>query len=461
MGKKIDNTYHIKVCDLSHVEEENNAVLNFLYEKLNENCIHPTCLEGFNEDEKEKILYKPYESFLNDAKWTTGRYVGEISLRLTNGEKKQLNLTEDCIRFTVKPRLGNNFLIYMLENVCNFKIPKSDLQQKIGKEHLDFYTCILLMVWYSKLAKADKYGMPRKTIKRVCQGGMIKGHLNVEKSIVPLNVREEVVSEYYEKSIDDTIGLIVYKAYDILDKLHHVKPSQRSQETINIICQKFQGKRFNVTLQQYKNIRYNSIYASWKPLVDYSWQIIQNHGVDPYNMQEEDSFALFFDMAEIWELYIGVVVSDLFKHCTTTNSKFSLFEEFTQRIIPDYITKDYIDEPDTKGARAVGDAKYMRLQNKDHLNNEQSYSVYYKTIMYMLRFKARDGFIFYPLESSEEESYQIKGYSVKNTSSKIIFAGLYVPEVKTEQEEEYDKYRGLIKKSEEAFVNKLKSDFFE
>lgn len=48
---------------------------------------------------------------------------------------------------------------------------------------------------------------------------------------------------------------------------------------------------------------------------------------------------------------------------------------------------------------------------EDLLRREQTYSVYYKTIMYMFRFNSQKGFIFYPMEhddpAKEVQEFQI------------------------------------------------------
>ena len=111
-------------------------------------------------------------------------------------------------------------------------------------------------------------------------------------------MKRQVVSEYREKEVDDAICRIVYKAYSILaqrDMRKSAVPSQ-IQESLNDLYSLYQGHPISVSPRDYHDISYKSIYLSWKPLVDFSWQIIQQDSLcKPKNVKGE-SFSLFLDM---------------------------------------------------------------------------------------------------------------------------------------------------------------------
>lgn len=407
-------------------------------------------LESKNEEDN-KLVYRPYESFSRNASWTAGRYVGEMSVSCMSSTYK--NARKESYKIIIHPRFGTHFLCHMLEEIYNFKMPESAMQHGEGVVWNKFYQLILRQLWIAKFAKADKYGLPRQTVKRTHQGMQIRGHLNVRKSILPFFTKKEVVSEYREKEVDDMIGRIVYKAYDILaDKetgLRNLPP--QVQESINDLYSRYHGEQIKITEHDYQSIRYKSIYVSWKPLVDFSWQIIKHRGYNPEQSVDDQGYGLFFDMAEIWEAYVGKLLENEFMHCTERNSNIRLFENEEekqfQRIIPDYLSRDWT----TDKAKAVGDAKYMNLAGKERLQGEQTYSVYYKTIMYMYRFNSQKGFIFYPMEANAEGSdHDIKELSIAGTDSKIYMCGFRIPKVQENMADAEKNFRATIK----AFLKK-------
>lgn len=403
-------------------------------------------LESKNEEDN-KLVYRPYESFSRNASWTAGRYVGEMSVSCMSSTYK--NARKESYKIIIHPRFGTHFLCHMLEEIYNFKMPESAMQNGEGVVWNKFYQLILRQLWIAKFAKADKYGLPRQTVRRTHQGMQIRGHMNVRKSILPFFTKKEVVSEYREKEVDDMIGRIVYKAYDILaDKetgLRNLPP--QVQESVNDLYSRYHGEQIKITEHDYQSIRYKSIYVSWKPLVDFSWQIIKHRGYNPEQNIDEQGYGLFFDMAEIWEAYIGKLLEKDFMHCTERNFNIRLFENEEekqfQRIIPDYLSRDWTNEK----ALAVGDAKYMNLAGKEILQGEQTYSVYYKTIMYMYRFNSQKGFTFYPMKhddpAKEVQEFQIAG----DQKGKFYMIGLRLPE------ENDGNYVAQLKESERKFRN--------
>lgn len=390
---------------------EVEVILDYIYEVLQKKSRSAITLFNNKIENDEKILYRPYESFTHSPEWMAGRFVGEMVVTVPKDVFSTGKRTKNGVKvkLIIHPRFGTPFLCHMLEEIYNFKMPESAMQHGEGALWNKFYQFILRQLWIAKFAKADKYGLPRQTEKRTHQGMQIRGHLNVRKSILPFFTKKEVVSEYREKEVDDMIGRIVYKAYDILaDKetgLRNLPP--QVQESINDLYSRYHGEQIKITEHDYQSIRYKSIYVSWKPLVDFSWQIIKHRGYNPEQSIDEQGYGLFFDMAEIWESYIGKLLEKDFMHCTERNSNIRLFENEQekqfQRIIPDYLSRDWTNEK----ALAVGDAKYMNLAGKEILQGEQTYSVYYKTIMYMYRFNSQKGFIFYPMDPNESENKEL------------------------------------------------------
>ncbi len=113
---------------------------------------------------------------------------------------------------------------------------------------------------------------------------------------------------------------------------------------------------------------------------------------------EDGKYGVLIDCAWLWEEYIATLLKDYFIHKTmSSKEKDCLFAdekgEPFQRIIPDYVGKNYLP--------VIADAKYMNLYGIRDLQDEQRNSVYYKTVMYMLRYQSKLGMIFYPSKSED------------------------------------------------------------
>lgn len=170
-------------------------------------------------------------------------------------------------------------------------------------------------------------------------------------------------------------------------------------------------------------------YTKYRALQQLCVSILRHDGLQ-YGDEKDKVHGILFDGAWLWEEYMAVVLREQFDHFTQKNA-FDLFQgeagKYFQKIIPDYLSKGWADG-DNASAKAVADAKYMRLEDRLKLQGEQAYSVYYKTIMYMHRFNSKKGFIFYPMEPSPE-GHEIKELSIAGTESKIYMCGFRIPQV--------------------------------
>ena len=106
------------------------------------------------------------------------------------------------------------------------------------------------------------------------------------------------------------------------------------------------------------------------------------------------------------------------------------------------------------------DAKYIPLSGKRQLPAEQAEGVYYKTIMYMLRFKAKKAFLFYPYSPKDIEDEDGKSYNQtepiindfvvnENEDYHLYKVGLPIPEAKNFKE--FKEFIISMKKIEESF----------
>ena len=314
-----------------------------------------------DDDADSKIAYSPFENkpFLFKTAdgdkyqrvWQAGRYVGATQI-----EGKTIE---------IRPRFGEWWLLYFLEGIFHFKLVESDAGAE-NKTHIEFNELMRLIFWHlwvNKFASADQYGLPKRAVKLTHTGIQILGHVNVRKSLFPLVSKGQVVSEYREKEIDDDICRIVYKAYGILVNRSFNKtrvPSQ-IQDSLNNLYGFYQGRPVTVSQLDYLSIGYKDIYLSWKPIVDFSWQIIQQDSFFNLNGIKGKNFSIFFDMAEIWEVFLRKKLGDGFVNdgwrvWSVEECRFHIYKDtfYGRQIIPDIIIQK-------EHQFMVFDAKYKRM----------------------------------------------------------------------------------------------------
>ncbi len=295
-----------------------------------------------NDKDDEPVALFDYKQ----NSWIAGRYIGKMTFLF---EKHFINVE-------ISPRFGDTSLIKMLETIHNIKIPKN----KTGKENTKEETWvekIIGLIWLKQLADANRFGLPRTNIRKTFKGFVLKGRLNVRESMKPFFHNKNIVSEYYMKHFDETIFQILSQAYKILSKNFLSIPSDSANDAINHLKTNEIPFR-KISESEYKKIKYKSIYISFKKVVDLSWLVINNKSAFfDSNSGSKNSFGLFIDMAEIWELYLVRIIKDNFSDWKIlTQKKYSVYQDqfYKRSIRPDIIMK--------KGNKiVVFDAKWKKM----------------------------------------------------------------------------------------------------
>lgn len=345
--------------------------------------------EGGNDDYDKIVSLQtmlfPYEGGKPSiqTRWWAGRYIGlaNIAVPHANG-----NGTYNPIEISIKPRFGERFLLAILEDLYNIKVGIHNAQETASSKWFSALLNILRRrIWVDKCAKANRYGLPRKNVKREHQGVTLKGSLDIRRTIMPWLTQKEICTNSYEKVFDDTICKIVYEAHRILSQDVIGKKRKQNekkvigigfsmppivQDTINALNTQYKGTRFDVTDVDYKCIRYNNIYMTWKPLVDFSWDVIRNKKLG-YRSSEMQGECVFVDMAEIWEAFLRKKLGEGFaddgwRVLSVEECKYKIYQGkfFERLIIPDIILTRTNDKGENE--YMVFDAKYKRMRiNKE------------------------------------------------------------------------------------------------
>ena len=368
------------------------------------------------------------------------------------------------------------FLMHMLSKVCG--VSHSILRTGTGNEHsMDLYS-----LFFPKLLKdALRQGVFRSYRKYEHNDMKVKGQIDVVRHLrdnMPFNgsiaysSREYDSDNYVTQLIRHTIEYL--KTKPIGQQLLS-RDTETRAATLMIIqaTPTYCAKQFASIIQQNIAKRVSHpYYYKYIQLQQLCVAILQHKKASYGINQTKQIQGILFDGAWLWEEYLAVILKEQFKHYTC-QSAFHLFESEGkpfQEIIPDYLS---LEENANGGKMAVADAKYMVLLS-DHLPAERACAVYYKTIMYMFRFKADKGFLFHPvLRKAEavdndlfpdEESIIVSDYTIVDRPDCHLYKmGLVVSNDAEEEtftkkkkvDDYWKKYCETMKYREAVFVDKI------
>lgn len=355
----------IKDCSLIQLPFEHiEALKSFNTNALAFNCFN--FKPNFKNTDDSSLLEYDYKHNY----WWSGRFIGEANFTHNSNNYK----------LSIQPRFGELFLFRMFEEIYNIKLTHS--ANKISKTNDIQYLIrkVISFIWVQLLANANKHGVPKNSISRIYQGTKIKGKIDVNKTIQSLTKSNLITSSYKEKSIDSTITSIILKAYKILQSdygLDSINLPDNAQDALNDLFNESKCLK-NISQYEYKTIVYKDIYITFKPLVDFSWDIIQKKNIlnqDKSNTTNK-GFSFFIDMAEIWELYLKSLLKKKLQTIgwKQIDANHIVYQDrfYKRSIIPDIVfTKD--------DKSVVWDAKYKRMY---FFNNELDRSDFFQIHTY-------------------------------------------------------------------------------
>lgn len=430
------------------------------------------------------------------TRWWAGRYIGHAYVK----QEGSRTATE----ITIRPRFGEKFLLSIIEDVYNIKVGNHDGEfQKTDEWFSSLLNLLRRRIWVDKCAKANRYGLPRKNVKRGCQGVTLRGALDIGQTIMPWLMQKEVCTNIYEKTFDDNICRIVYEAHRILSKnvienkvgRHSNQDRQSSnsalgfsmpptvQDSINSLNNQYKGTAFNLTEVEYKRIRYNSIYVSWKPLVDFSWDVIRNTQLG-YKSSDNQTQCIFIDMAEIWEAFLRKKLGEGFSDdgwrvLSVEECRYRIYKGkfYSRDIIPDIILTRQNGQGENE--YMVFDAKYKRMRANVSKGYDVDRSDFFQIHTYINYVEHHLGHVIiggllYPLtkkvqteDGSEIEVYfdenkfhseHLYGWEDRNKSNdtKFIIDGVYCPESGNAEAKAYDVIKNDMDMNVKTMIERIK-----
>ncbi len=320
--------------------------------------------------------------------WIAGRFIGEAYFPFNGNNYK----------VTIKPRFGEQVLLNMLEEIFNIRITKSASQNLKTDEWQHYIKRIMALIWIQKLANANVHGLPKVKVHKTHKGASVKGRMLARKTIIPLYCESKVVSSYVEKTINPVIASILFQAYSILKSdfsLGVINTPDSAEDAVHHICSA--GQSSYISNYDFQHIKYNDIYLSWKPIVDFSWDIIQQKRLSLKNKKTKKSgLGFFIDMAEVWEQYLRSILKRRLapEGWSIVDDRQVAYQGyfFQRELIPDLVFQ--------KGDEIViWDAKYKRMEGRQIDVDRSDFFQIHTYIQYFVRQKnaVKAGGLLYPL----------------------------------------------------------------
>lgn len=402
---------------------------------------------NYEDDENLPIAEFNYST----GQWWAGRLVGEAAFLYQ----------EKNYKIIIKPRFGEMFLFRMLEEIFNVKLAETNNSLMRNNDFQFLIKKLISFLWLNMLAKANKHGLPRHTISKVHKGQTVRGRIDIPRTIKPYYTTAEVVSNYREKESNEVISQILFQAYSILIKNYLLGtfnfPNNAKDAIIQLESMQFHVRR--ISQHEYKSIKYKDIYQSYKPVVDFSWDIIQKKSTTN-NLQTDQAqvgYSFFIDIAEIWELYLKSLLKRYFqpKGWSIQNNKQLTYagKYFQRHLIPDIVLQ--------KGSDIlVFDAKYKRnyFENYD-IDRNDFFQIHTYINFFQQNKNVLIGGLLYPLSIGDNQERQQKAisklYGSNFSNTKFVADGIDISFLKQDGEAHQTKAKFIEK--ENYFLNHIYS----
>lgn len=427
-GKTLTDLGILNVSDLSCIANQSLADL----QKDNPDLlIFPHSLGQYRDDVEKSHIFTLSEETLTT--FNLMGFVGRNSGQLTIASRFAKNDHRDY------------FLHYMLQKVFSINLLKFD--QKSSKEDIwDF----LLYLFPYYLKKAYSKGIYKAYKTELYNDPNVKGVIDVNRHInknIPFTGKIAYTTR--EHSYDNSVTQLIRHT------IEHIKnhPFGRGLLTNDSQIREIIARFYYITRNSYnKNSLQKIMGQNSKPVshpffTEYNMlqkiclQILRRDKLT-YGKENDKVYGLLFDGAWLWEEYLNTFLKNDFIHPEnkTGKNRQHLFEN-SQPIYPDFISRS--------NPKKVADAKYSPLdrQNSYSENSERATAIYYKTITYMYRFTADEGFLLFP--HSEETFSQT--YKIKDTRGIIKKIGLAVPQ----ESQSFMEFATVMAENEKALLKNL------
>ncbi|MPS65757.1 MAG: hypothetical protein E2589_12810 [Chryseobacterium sp.] len=334
----------------------------------------------------------------------------------------------------ITTRYGDTFLKRMLNFVNDIYVDNEQIQAKKDETENQFLF-IIAHLFIQSLEKAVLLGLPQQYQKHQERSQKVRGSINFNdylKRNIPF--QGKLTTTFREQIYVQEIVDVLYLALKKLESVFGKEIQSRLLGLSQLLKQQYSGRFVNhKTIQKAKRHQTinNPMYRSFKKVLEYAEIILLNKDLTPdYEKQNLPTSGYLFDIAELYEIYLGKLLSRNFPEWFVSGQvELPIYQKqfYRRSIFPDLIMKHK-----TSGKIIALDAKFKRIemQNKDvdraDLHQIHSYAGYYQNDLVV------SGLI-YPLSKkiNLDKSYSDSLYGNDNNNVRFIVDGVYVDENQT------------------------------
>ncbi|HTB21715.1 MAG TPA: hypothetical protein VK914_03305 [bacterium] len=333
-----------------------------------------------------------------DGVWWAGRYVGTVLF--------------DGGRLTIRPRFGIAVLRDWLSHATNVALVEAPGHLTDDES---FIVQLLAAVWTKGFVDAARHGLPALKTDSVSQGAVVRGRLDVGRSVRLIAGGDEaLVSIRRERSLDHAASRSIVAAYDVLRRWmgggndSWIPP--RVKELLPHLAAVTGARPRIPTKAELGWVRYTPITAGFASVADLSHQIATRRGLSSAPEADGRCQGVLLDVAELWELYVLSILRQAERALTIRHgtrelkAAGALLESEVNNTSLGFLRPDALVE-DHGSTVGVLDAKYKRLHPKPAAPLGPQREDLYQLAAYMARFGRQAprpwGMLVYPVDPVE------------------------------------------------------------
>ena len=269
-------------------------------------------------------------------------------------------------KITNKDSTNLNIFIYMLIYAYDVNLSYEDLIDAHTQEHRVFE--IFIKLFCDELLSELKKGVFKKYVTLEENLKTLRGRYVIEKNFTNF-YHQNIYCEFDEFSMDNELNrfflfaIRYFKRYSNYSNLSRCEMILDEVEYLNI-----DFNRLNIYFDR-MNSRYQKSYRVAL--------MILNRLVPMPNKSDGQSFAFLFDMAEVFERFVGKLYKEI-----DNSTELQLQKNFgSLHLKPDIVT-----------ANKIIDTKYKKVKDRGDLSTQDKYQMF----VYGVNFNVRDTMLLYP-----------------------------------------------------------------
>ncbi len=264
-----------------------------------------------------------------------------------------------------------NTFIYMLIYAYDVKLKNEDLMQADVQEHHIFE--LFIRLFSDVLLDEFKKGVFKQYITMQENLKVLRGKYIIEQNFNNF-YHQNIYCEFDEFSMDNELNRFFLYAIRVFKKFSSYGNLHRCEVVLDEV------ENFNVDFKRL-NIHFDRMNSRYKKSYEVALMILEK--LIPMTQNSADkSFAFLFDMAVVFEKFVGRMYKEVDSSTQLQNEK----NYGSLKLRPDIVTSD-----------CIIDTKYKKVNSRQALKRDDKYQMY----VYGKNFVCKDTMLLYPKHSED------------------------------------------------------------